>query len=564
MGYKNNTQKFTFLTNATNTNNIITGDLGKLDLNEISLTNLVFNTNGNLNMNCGTISNVRLITGCNGIININASTNVNISASNRISLTSGVDISIPNNIPVLFGSSGSLINENTIGNIILTSNKNISLLTQSGGSIITSSKITFDGTSSGNQSIFNENSGMVITSNKNISFTTSGGNVVLPRNNTLNHTQSSLQFGTVSSEIISGGINGILILSNSTLGNLNLISLNAINLTSTTGNINIKTLNGDINLFSSNGNVRLTSQLIFGINGTSNSIGLNTTNNLIINGNNSNSIELKNAINFNINLSSGGNINIPNNIKLNIGNTGDTFGNITLVSDTSNNLKLSNLIGDLNYFVNGNINTTTSNFNIKTNSSNISCSSFIISGSTGSITLIDTQNVKIKDPILSISNYISTLSDVSDKGIEYNYYNNTLNTNKLGWFGYKSSTGFFTFYSDAINTNEVITGTLGQIQLGSAVVSNSVTFLNTGNIDMNCGTISNLNTITGCNGSINIRATSNTNISSNNIFLTSSKVQIPFNTPIVFGDTTNTISSDSNGNMTLSSPSKIILNSNLN
>jgi hypothetical protein len=562
-GYKQSTQRFTFLTNASNNDEIITGDLGKFDIGSISVTNITLNEGGTFDVGCGTIANVKLITGCGGTVNINASTNVNISASNRISLISGTDILVPNNIPILFGTNGTTISEVTVGNLSLKASQNIKLLTNT-VIISTGNKLSFDGTSVGNQSIYSDLLGnLIISSNKNINLNTTSGNIILPQNNNLtNFASGVLQFGTTSSEIITGGTNGILLLSSSSTGNLNLLSYNAIKITNTIGNINIQPNNGDINLFSTSGNVRILplSRLIFGINNTNNSIRTNSIGNFMINGpgtsgnlsgvTSGNTVEITNSLNFNINIISSGNINIPNNVNLKLGNS-------VLVNDTSSNLLLSNTSGNFNNVVNGNINITTSNYNLNDITTNISTNSFVISGSPGSSVTMNTDNVRLKDPILSLSN---NNFDLTDKGIEYNYLNSTTG-NSLGWFGYKNSTGFFTFYSTAINTNEIITGTLGSIELANLTLSKSITFSTQGNLDMKCGTISNLNTITGCNGTVNINATSNLNANSTNIFLNTQRVLVPFNSILAFGDTNNSISSDNNGNVIITAPSKIILNS---
>lgn len=564
-GYKQSTQRFTFLTNANNNSEIITGDLGRFDIGTISVTNITLNSGGIFDVGCGTIANVKLITGCGGTVNINASANVNIMASNRIALISGTDILVPNNIPILFGTNGTTISEGTSGNLILNTTKNIRLLSQN-VIISTGSKLTFDGSSIGNQSIYSDSLGnLIVSSNKNINLNTTGGNIILPQNNTLtNFTSGTLQFGnsTSPSEIIAGGTNGILILSNSSIGNLKLLSSNAINISNTIGNINVQPLNGDINLFSSSGNVRILplSRLVFGINNTSNSIRTNSIGNFIINGpgtsgnlsgvTSGNSIDITNTLNLNINVISSGNVNIPNNVNLKLGNS-------VLVNDTTSNLLLSNTVGNFNNIINGNINITTSNYNLIDTTTNISTNSLIVSGNIGSSVLLNTDNVKIKDPILSLSN---NNYDLTDKGIEYNYFNSTTG-NSLGWFGYKSSTGLFSFYSTAINTSEVITGTLGSIQLANLSLSNSITFTSQGNLNMLCGTISNLNTITGCNGTVNINATSNLNANATNIFLNTNNVSLPFNSILAFGNTNNSISSDTNGNMIISASSKLILNS---
>lgn len=558
-GYKNSNQRFTFLTNASNNNEIITGDLGGFNVGNISVTNLTLNTGGTFDVGCGTIANVSLITGCTGTVNIVG--NVNITASNRIALISGTDILLPSSIPILFGTNGTTISENTSGNLLLKANKSIRLLTET-VIISTGSKLSFDGSSVGNQSIYSDLLGnLVVSSNKNINLNITGGNIILPQNNNLtNFSTGSLQFGNTSSEIIAGGTNGIILLSSSSTGNLKLLSYNSVNISNTIGNINIQPNSGDINLFSSSGNVKILplSRLIFGseANGNFNSIRTNSTGNFMINGpgtsgnltgiTSGNAIEITNTLNLNINVTSSGNINIPNNVNLKLGNS-------FLVNDTNSNLS-TNISGNFNNVVNGNINITTSNYNLNNIATNISSNSFTVSGQN---LILNTDNVRIKDPILTLSN---NNFGFTDKGIEYNYFNSTTG-NSLGWFGYKNSTGLFTFYSTAINTSEVITGTLGSIELANITLSNSITFSSQGNLDMKCGTISNLNTITGCNGTVNINATSNLNANASNIFLNTQKVLIPFNAVLAFGNTNNSISSDTNGNMIISAPSKLILNS---
>ena len=170
------------------------------------------------------------------------------------------------------------------------------------------------------------------------------------------------------------------------------------------------------------------------------------------------------------------------------------------------------------------------------------------------------------DPIPCIASYTSSAADLTDRGIEYKWYNGSSGSNQLGWFGYKQNTGQFTYYSNCVNNNNVISGTLGQFALGSAVIANSLSFLNNGIIDMNCGTISNLNTILGCHGVVNINASSNINASATNILLSTSKLQIPYTTPISFGSTQNSIFVDTSGNMVLTALSgsgNLILNGNV-
>jgi hypothetical protein len=426
---------------------------------------------------------------------------------------------------------------------------------------------------------------LYVATNKNLVLNMSGGNLMFPQNNasSTNVTQNSIQFGnnTVASETISGNTSGIQLLTKSSTGTLNLIATSNVNISNSSGTILLTALNGDIDLYSTAGNVRILplSRLIFGVSGTTNSLRTNTGGDLMINGpgtggnqlsiTSGNTIELKNAKTIFLNTVSGGNVNIPTNVFLNIGNNNNTsFGNQYITTDTSNNLNLINNAsnGNLNALITNNINITSATLSIVDTTTNLTTQNFIISGTTGSSTLINTQNVKLSDPILTLANYTSNASDPSDRGIEYRY-SNTSGTMKLGWFGYKSSTGFFTFYSDAVNDSEVITGTLGQLQLGNTQINGSVTFLNTGNINMNCGTISNMNTILGCGGTVNIVGSSNISASASNILLNANtKVLMPYTTPLAFGTTSNSISADSNGNMTitvLNGSGTLVLNSNV-
>lgn len=554
-GYKQSSGKFTLLTSATNTNEIFTGIVGKFDIGDVSATSIIINPGGYIDLNCGNLLNVNTISGCGGTVNINSSNNVNITTGTRLALISGGDIYIPNNIPLKFGSTGNYIKDGTIGNLWLNGSKNIMLNTQTNGSVIIQPnvKVSFDGSSVGNQSIFSDTIGNLnLNTNKNINLT--GTNVIISKN-------TPIQFNNIT-ETISGNTNGILLQTKSSTGTLNLIANSNVNIHSSIGNVNINAL-GDIQLFTTTGNTRMyqESSLIFSVSGTNNSIKSNSSGNLIVNGSSQGNIELRNVSSINLNAINM--INVPVNIPLNLDNG---LGNRFLIADTNSNILIKNLnassgtiITSLNTNIN-NINGTTSIFNKTTN---ISTGTLTIDGVN---TFINTPNVKILDPILSIANYTTTSNDLKDRGIEYNYHS-TSGSTKLGWFGYKNNTDQFTFYSDAINTNEVITGTLGQFAVGSIIVSKDISFVNSGNINMNCGTISNLNTLIGCGGEMHINANQNINMSSSNILLSaSSKILIPNNTPLSFGNTSNSINNDTNGNMTITvngGSGKLILNSNV-
>jgi hypothetical protein len=408
----------------------------------------------------------------------------------------------------------------------------------------------------------------------------------------------SIQFGgpltttiTTATETISGSTRGLFFTSNSSLGNINHIATSNVNISTSLGNFVVNTFNGDIQLFATSGNVttggnvRLYqgSRVIFGISGTSNSIRSNSLGNLMINGPNlspstgtiGNLIELTNTAV--INLRAGNTINIPTNVQLNFDNASSRF-----IIATSNNLNINNnSFGNINIsslntnIINTSGTTTISNntTNLFSSTVNITSQNFTITGDTASIASINTENVRLKDPILTLANYTTGSTDGKDRGIEYRY-TNTSGFSKLGWFGYKSDSGRFTYYSDAINTNEVITGTLGQFVLGGVIIENSLEFVSAGNINLNCGTISNTNTILGCNGVINLVGNTrvnligndSVNISSANINLisnTTGRVLIPISVPLSFGSTSNNINTDTLGNIIITSNNgsgKIILN----
>jgi len=574
-GMKKDSGRFTFLKNATNINDVFTGTLGEFEIGPIASTSITISSGSFINLNCGNLINVNTITGCSNTLNINASNNVNITTSSRIALQSAGDIYIPNNIPLTLGTNGSYIKEGTMGNIWINASKNILLNTQTVGSIIIQPnvKISLDGTSVGNVSILSDTNGNLnLNTNKNINLMTTSGNIIIPQNTSGNSSGfPSIQFGgTTVTETISGSTKGIFIISNNSVGTINTIATSNVNISTSLGNVLINTYNGDINLFATSGNIRLYqgSYLIFGISGTSNSIRSNSSNNLIINGNGtiSNLIELKNTAVINLNAAN--TVNIPSNVQFNVDNNSTRY----IIADTYSNLNITNSNSSSGNIIitslNTNLNNTNGSINILNINTNITTNNFIINGDTNSNTNINTQNTRFYDPILTIANYTSGSYDNRDRGIEYRY-TNSAGSNQLGWFGYKSSTGQFVFYSNAVNSNEVITGTLGQFLLGNAIINNSLSFSSIGNINMNCGTISNMNTILGCNGVVNIVGSNNINLSASNINLisnTTGKILIPLNVPLSFGSTNNNINTDSNGNITITSNNgsgTLILNANV-
>lgn len=545
-GYKNSTQSFTFIPDAVNNNEVISGSSGNFEYSGLNVNTITMLDAGIIDVNCGKILNASLITGCSNNLTIAGSSNVTITTTNRLSLQSGTDILIPRNIPLKYGTSGTYISENTSSNLVLSGSNNIQLFTITKGSVIipVETSVSFDGTSVGSQRINSNTSGdLVVYSNKNIFLTTTGGNIIIPSN-------TRVQLGD-SSQSIYGSSGGITLVTSSTTSSLNLISNSDVNISSSTGNII---------LYPSSGSVRIPSErrLVFNTSGTGNSIVL-SSGTLTITGNSTNNVRITNADSIDLNATSS--VNIPTNTRLYIGNGTEK----AIYTDISSNTYISNNNTSGSFIVNAyttNINNTGGVLNVINTSYNISSSNFYISGTTGSLTQINSENTKIRDPIVTIGDYTLSTSDAKDRGIEYRYYDNTAASMKLGWFGRKDTTKRLTYYSDAINTNEVITGTIGDIEVATVYAKN-INFTSGGYIDLSCGTIANVNTVQGCSGVLNLKGTDTINATAANINLNaSSKVVLPYNIPLSFGETSNSISCDSSGNM-LVTTTKVIFNADI-
>lgn len=79
----------------------------------------------------------------------------------------------------------------------------------------------------------------------------------------------------------------------------------------------------------------------------------------------------------------------------------------------------------------------------------------------GTTTTVNSTVVTIEDPVFVIGSGSPTADDNKDRGIEFNYHNGSVA--KVGYFGFDDSTGKFTFIPDATNTNEVFSGSVGEI-----------------------------------------------------------------------------------------------------
>jgi hypothetical protein len=567
-GYKDTTGRFTFIPNATNTNEVITGEIGNFEFNTLFVNNIsLLTSNGVIDANCGRLLNTSSISGCKGNLSINGSANVTINASNSLVVNTNI-FRLPNNSQLAFGTCGSSIVENTSSNLVISGCKNIQVKTTQNGtvSIPPNSLLTFTGSTSGVASISGDTSGnMSILSNRNINLSTTNGNVIIPSN-------TKLQLGGINEYINSNTVGGMF-LNSSKLVNID--AINDIKLTSTTGNIVLNVLDktNTVNIPTSVG-------LVFSLSGTDNSINSDTSGDLWINGKTSGNIVLDNVSSIKlysddyIKIKEDTELTFNDNLESYIKGTSGLFyivnessvGNTIITSKTTN---LNNTGGSLNVT---NINTYTESSNwIGTigNTKFTGVNNFTISGPTsGSEILLCTKDVRFCDPIITLGydNLTLTNNDGKDRGLEYEYYDETSGTEKLGWFGWKNTSGRFTFYSDAVNNDEVISGTIGELELSNVFINGSIEFLSTGVIDLNCGDLVNVSDIFGCIGDITIHASNNVTLSAGSIDLivdANGSVDITPDTPLNFGSTSNSISGSTDGILMFNAGNKVVINASL-
>ena len=81
----------------------------------------------------------------------------------------------------------------------------------------------------------------------------------------------------------------------------------------------------------------------------------------------------------------------------------------------------------------------------------------------GVTTQVDSTTVSVADPVFVIGE-AGVANDGKDRGIEFNYYDEEA---RKGFFGWDDSAASFTFIGDATNTNEVFSGSPGDIIVGN-------------------------------------------------------------------------------------------------
>ena len=94
----------------------------------------------------------------------------------------------------------------------------------------------------------------------------------------------------------------------------------------------------------------------------------------------------------------------------------------------------------------------------------------------GTTTTVNSTVVTIDDPIFTLGGDGNGIDDSKDRGIEFKWNDGT--NAKVGFFGFNENNQKFTYISDATNTSEVFSGTLGDVEFGTLVLNNSA-----GNLD---------------------------------------------------------------------------------
>ena len=98
----------------------------------------------------------------------------------------------------------------------------------------------------------------------------------------------------------------------------------------------------------------------------------------------------------------------------------------------------------------------------------------------GNTLTIGSNNLTVTDSVIDLHTFANLAALVSndgrDIGIRFHYYKTS---DKHAFLGWENATEALTYYQDATETNGVITGTLGNVEIGSLYVSNTTTSTST-------------------------------------------------------------------------------------
>jgi hypothetical protein len=511
-GYDNSADTFSFYKNATNSSEIISGTLGNATFATGNFTSINVTGGG---ISVSQIDTCNLY--CNGLMTITGTLGI------KLNTPSGQNITIPQGTILRFGESGtpvtSIFKEASGNDLVIQSQAHIFLtpgstssdvilpslsglvLNGEGGSqyikSISSTELEIKSSSflnlkqvsggvrltEGLPLIFNQNETTKITAD-------GGGNMLVNSENSINLLPSSghitipiskrLELGSSTSYIGSTALNAVIL---TTPGTINSSSAGATTITSSDSDINL----------SPSGSVILPVSKPLQLGTSNQTITGDTSGNVNYT---SSGIQSISSTASSINLSPSTSVNIPYTKPLQFGSLSEA------ISGTSGNLLLT-----------AGTTTTTGNFIVN-----------------GNITTFNSNTVTFDDPILTIGGETTSFSDNNkDRGIEFNYFNVT---SKLGYFGMDDTDQTFMYVPDGTNTSEVISGALGNVKFAGGSFSS---------LNLNNGTISNVNTISSANA-LTIQPGSGQDL---NLSLSSgSNVSIPVNVDLLFGGETNKIYSD--------------------
>lgn len=206
------------------------------------------------------------------------------------------------------------------------------------------------------------------------------------------------------------------------------------------------------------------------------------------------------------------------------------------ISSDATNLSVQSNSGAINIDANSNI-----NLNQKT----IISGSLSIDGSTSTT-----------DPVITVGD--SAVATTQDRGIEFLYNDGSA---KRGFFGWDQSLNEFVLYTDATNSGEVFSGTLGTAAFGTInagtvnSTTENTTTVNATTVNAGTGnyTIINATTLHG-DPDLTLTATNDINLSATN------NVNIPVDVGLTFGGDTQAISADSGNNLSILAGNDILLN----
>lgn len=257
---------------------------------------------------------------------------------------------------------------------------------------------------------------------------------------------------------------------------------------------------------------------------------------------------------------------ISNNIDLNGGNIDGTAIGVT--SPSTGSFTTLDASGDVNFL--GASGTACFQWDQSTSKLTL-CGDLQVDGTT---TTLNSETLTVDDVIITLADFVHSSNDGKDRGLEFNYYNTS---QKLGFFGFDNSTERFTYFTNATNTSEVISGTLGDAEFNSLYVN--CVYLNTESHSI-CGDGTDL--ILGSTGDIILNTSSQISIPDGEILIgptstigsgsdgglligtTGFDVTIPIDTSLIFGTSGSNIINDgtdlyiqSNGGINLQSNENI-------